>query len=172
MANVFLIMVILAALCTFSAASALANLPRISQDFVRNASIGGQFEIASSQLALERSRDPKLREFAERMVKDHTETGEKLNATLADTDMKKSVEPTVLDDKHQRMLDKLNATPAGSEFDKAYLQDQKDAHREAITLFGNYAKSGEDPALKEFASSTLPTLREHMNHAEHLRLPE
>jgi putative membrane protein len=38
---------------------------------------------------------------------------------------------------------------------------QTDAHKQAVALFSAYANSGDDPALKEFAKATLPTLKMH-----------
>ena len=56
----------------------------------------------------------------------------------------------------------------GVEFDKAYLQAQLSAQEYEMVVFLNEALNGEDGALKQFASSTLPTLEGHLDMAEEL----
>lgn len=42
----------------------------------------------------------------------------------------------------------------------------------AVELFREEASGGADPAIRAFASQTLPMLREHPRHAKALRPPE
>jgi putative membrane protein len=138
-----------------------------TQDFVHTASIANEFEIESSQLALEKSQNDNIKKFAQRMVDDHTKTGEKMKEVLSSTDLK--VKPAdKLDNKHQKMLDKLKSA-SNDNFDRQYVSIQNEAHREAVDLFDSYSKSGKDARLKGFASETLPTLKEHLEHVEQLK---
>jgi putative membrane protein len=75
--------------------------------------------------------------------------------------------PTALDAEHQKMLDELKAKN-GKDFDTSYDQIQVKAHRDAVTLFEAYSKSGED-SMKTWAGKTLPHLKEHLSMAEKLR---
>jgi putative membrane protein len=45
---------------------------------------------------------------------------------------------------------------------------QVSAHKDAVSLFGRYAKGGEDPKLKEWAGKTLPALQHHLKMAQNL----
>mgnify|MGYP003393133716 CR=1 FL=1 len=138
-----------------------------TQDFVQTASIANEFEIESSQLALEKSQNSDVKKFAQRMVDDHTKTGEKMKEVLSSSDMK--VKPAdKLDNKHQKMLEKLKSA-SNDNFDRQYVSIQNEAHREAVDLFDSYSKSGKDIKLKGFASETLPTLKEHLEHVEQLK---
>ncbi|RWF28204.1 MAG: DUF4142 domain-containing protein, partial [Mesorhizobium sp.] len=69
--------------------------------------------------------------------------------------------------KEQQLLDELKRV-SGEAFDQAYIKMQTDAHRQAVALFSTYAKSGDDPAMKEFAKKTLPTLKMHEKHVKEL----
>lgn len=140
---------------------------RSSNNFVKHASIGSTFEIQSSELALEKSENEAVKEFAERMVEDHSKAAEDLKKALESSDADSSYMGGGLDDKHQKQLDKLQNL-SGAAFDKRYIDAQIVAHNEAVDLFGNYARNGKDRALQAFAAQTLPTLKEHQAHVREL----
>jgi putative membrane protein len=126
-----------------------------AEEFARLASISGLFEVESSRLALERSKNEDVRRFAQTMVEDHTKANERLMRTA-----REGVQ-TELDGIHRDLLDRLKAADAGS-FDAAYVSEQVNAHQKAVDLFNGYAEGGDDAALKAFARETLPTLRKHL----------
>lgn len=45
---------------------------------------------------------------------------------------------------------------------------QVSAHKDAISLFERYAKSGEDPKFKDWAGKTLSTLQHDLEMAQDL----
>ncbi len=47
------------------------------------------------------------------------------------------------------------------------IKDQVSAHKDAVSLFRRYAKSGDDTALKDWAGKTLPVER-HLEMAQNL----
>jgi putative membrane protein len=127
--------------------------------FVSMASVSDQFEIQTSQLALERARDPQVRRFATRMIRDHQTSSQRL-MSIASRSSQGAMPAPGLDARHAAMLQTLSSTPEGS-FDAAYVQMQANAHQEAITMFQTYSSQGDDPALRTFARRTLPTLQMH-----------
>ncbi len=139
-----------------------------AKEFVEKATIGGKFEIDSSKLALEKSKNTDVRSFAQKMIDDHTQANEKLTAALPKAGVKASDVPTTLDEKHQKKLDKLREAKA-EDFDKDYVDAQEDAHDEAVSLFKDYAKDGDNVVLKDFASTTLPTLQDHHDKVDALK---
>jgi predicted outer membrane protein len=64
----------------------------------------------------------------------------------------------MLDSSHQSKLDKLKSLN-WDDFSKNYDQMQRDAHKDAVDLFGRYAKGGDNAELKQWASTTLPALQ-------------
>ena len=66
------------------------------------------------------------------------------------------------------MLTKLQKA-AAKDFDKKYLDDQADAHKDAIKLFKDYEKHGTNTDLKSFAGKNLPTLEDHHKQAKDLK---
>jgi putative membrane protein len=139
---------------TVKAATAVSG-----EDFVKTAGAAGMFEIESSKIAATKAKNADVKSFAQRMITDHTKAAEELKAATKKAGPKYNV-PTALDPKGQKMMDELNAADP-AKFDSIYVRMQTQAHMDAVALFERYAKQGDEPALKEFAAKTLPTLQEH-----------
>jgi putative membrane protein len=69
-----------------------------------------------------------------------------------------------LQGKHRDQMNRLSKL-SGAEFDREYMRHQLNDHEKAIALFQRQATEGSDAELKEFASRTLPALREHQQMA-------
>ena len=68
-------------------------------------------EIAAAKIALEKG-DADEKQFADQMVKDHTQTSTELKALVSGGDVQATL-PATLDGASQKQIDKLNAaTPA------------------------------------------------------------
>ncbi len=152
----------------FFAALALpaAAAPRSTENFVKNATVGNMFEVQSSIIALEKSQNEAVKEFAGIMVEDHREAAQAMKKALADSGTD-AVPPTGLDEKHRKLLDKMQSAE-GAAFDKQYINAQVMAHNEAVDLFAQYSRNGEAGPLQAFAAGTLPTLKEHQEHVKEL----
>ena len=137
-----------------------------ADEFIQKAGSGGTFEVQSSELALQKATDAKIKEFAQRMVAEHKASNDKLKSILQSAQMPP---PSGLDKKHKEMLDELQAAGPGGEFDRAYVDAQVKAHKEAVELFWTYAREGDNPALREFAQQTEPTLEDHFKHVQNLQ---
>ena len=137
-----------------------------AQAFVSKASIANRFEIDSSRLAVDKAQRNEVKFFAQKMVDDHSRTGDALN-TILESSESEAKPADALDGKHQKLLDKLSSTP-NNRFDREYIAAQTHAHKEAVSLFADYAQNGTDPRLKQFAADTLPTLQEHLRHVQKL----
>jgi putative membrane protein len=54
------------------------------------------------------------------------------------------------------------------DFARYYDPMQVSAHKDAVSLFERYAKSGDNPKLKDWAGKTLPALQHHLEMAQNL----
>ena len=131
--------------------------------FVKTAALGGMTEVEASKLAVSKSQDPKVRAFAQQMVKDHTAA----NAELKDLAARKGwTVPTSLDSEHKAAVQKLSAK-SGAAFDEAYSNQMMEDHEKTIALFEGATKSS-DKDVAAFAKKTLPTLERHKKMADSL----
>jgi putative membrane protein len=153
-----------------------AEMPAVEQTkvdtptFIKTVPGANEFEIQSSQLALQKGVKGDVRTFAREMIKDHTEAGKEFKAALSQSETTSATQASgpTLPPKEQGQLDQLKGL-SGDAFRKQYIEMQAGAHREAVALFQAYSQSGDDPALKEFAKKTLPVLKMHERHVKQLQ---
>ena len=135
-------------------------------DFVKEVAISDMFELQSNKLAEERGNAAE-KSFATTMIKDHTKTSDELKSMVKSGDVKAEL-PTALDSSHQSKLDKLSGYKA-ADFSSEFNSQQVSAHEDAVSLFGRYAKGGDNSKLKDWAEKTLPALQHHLDMARGLK---
>ncbi|HEY1615079.1 MAG TPA: DUF4142 domain-containing protein [Rhizomicrobium sp.] len=164
-----------AALFTFVCTAGGAYATPNSADFRHQAMASDAFEIASSKIALGQSSSTQVIAFAKMMIQDHTLTTKHLlvgsGMTQADIDAKvapgrdgKHASNDLVDQSHADMLDKLGREK-GKDFDADYMSDQVSGHKDAVSLFEDYGKSGDNRSLRTWARKTLPKLKMHLAKA-------
>jgi len=144
------------------------NNPLLAPGFMTQASSGDQFEIQSSQLALQMSQNAAVRNFANMLIADHARLSQAMAAAAVSAGL--TPPPPALLPPQQSALDQLRATAPGMAFDVAFQQAQIQAHQNALTLMQNYAASGDVPALRAAASSAIPTIQMHLQQAQMLQV--
>jgi putative membrane protein len=134
-----------------------------AQTFVDKAAVGSMFEVESSQLALRTSKDPDVKKFADMMVSDYGAANAELEALAKEQGL---TVPGELDKEHAAKLKSLQQTGPG--FDAPYVKAQIEGHEQTVKMFEQYAESGDNEALQNFAVKTLPTLRTHLDSIEQM----
>jgi putative membrane protein len=96
-----------------------------TQTFVREAAIGGMAEVELGQLAAGKASSDAVKQFAQRMVTDHS----KANGELKTLVQRKGLTlPTELDAKHKQTRDTL-AAMSGALFDRSYMDAMRTDQR-------------------------------------------
>lgn len=123
------------------------------------------FEITTSQIALQKSRNPQVRQFASMLIDHHTRT---TNLALAAAKSAGIMPPPpVLDaDKRAQIGQLLAAAPAN--FDRTFLGQQVPAHEVALQLHTGYARSGDAAQLRRTAQGAVPIVQSHLQQARRL----
>ncbi len=138
--------------------------PGAEAAFFQNGATAGLAEVAAGRTAEKRASSPRVRAFAQQMVKDHTQA----NRELKQLAMKKHMKlPAAPDDTQQQTLAKLKSMQ-GADFDKAYVAVQLSDHKDAVRLFET-ASMSEDPDISGFAQKTLPVLKHHLEMVQNLQ---
>ena len=132
-------------------------------DYVSRAGSIDLFVIRSSELALARSQDLPLREFARQMIRAHTGTSGQLSFAGRRLNLLPSV---TLRPEHEAMMQQLVESP---DFDRLYWRQQVSVHEQSIDLHARYSARGRSPTLRPVASAALPIERRHLAQLRAMR---
>jgi putative membrane protein len=133
--------------------------------FLMLAGASDVYEIESSRLVLQTTRNAEVRAFAEMMVEHHTKTTEDAAAAAVRAGLTPPM-PT-LDAPKRAMLAGL-ARFEGVERDRLYLTQQTMAHQEALGVMKTYADMGDTPELRAAAQATIPIIQRHLAMIERM----
>ena len=128
------------------------------QLFVMAAAEAGMGEVGISRLAMQKTQDERVQQYADQMIQDHSQVNQRL-AQLAEA---KGIEvpqrPGLKDTASAMSL----AVCDSSQFAQEYFNQQEAAHILAIGLFKAESQHGQDPEIREFAQAVLPRLEQHL----------
>ena len=142
--------------------SQVSKQDRDYMDDIAHANIS---EIAAAQLALQKSQNSDVKQFAQKMIDDHTKAEEELKQ-LADA--KGVTLPTEPDVKHKTEAKTLKMM-SGKTFDKEYVKHGGVADHEATQkLLQKVEKNAKDQDLKAYAGKTIQAVDEHLAMAKQL----
>lgn len=130
--------------------------------FMRHAAADGLAEVELGRIALERASSTQVRQLAQRIVDDHTKANQQLMEMARRKQVTLPTEPAPM---HKREAERLRGL-SGSAFDQAYAQAMVGDHRKAIRMFDVESRSATDSGLRQFAGTTLPVLKTHLQLAE------
>jgi putative membrane protein len=125
------------------------------------------FEIASSNLALQRSSNEAIRGYANRMLIERADMAGLLSRSRREAGVSYAPTPGGPLPRHTAVLERL-MTLQGSEFDAAYASSQLAAQAEAVAQVGAYSQNGGDGNLRRFSQEALPKLEAQLEHAKRI----
>jgi putative membrane protein len=130
----------------------------MDKTFVKNALQGGMAEVQLGQLALQKSSNDDVKQFAQRMVDDHTKLGDEMKQVAQQMSVKIPDAPSGKDKSTMAKLQALN----GDAFDKAYIKDMVKDHEKDQKEFKQEAANATNPALKQVATQGEQVISEHL----------
>jgi putative membrane protein len=131
-------------------------------EFAVNAADGGMLEVQLGQLAATKASSPKVKEFAQKMVDDHSKANDELKSLAAQKNISL---PASLSEDKQKKYDDL-AGKSGADFDKAYSEFMVKDHKDDIDKFKKCADDAKDADLKAWAAGKVPVLEHHLSMAQ------
>lgn len=145
------------ALPPYSATTSVSATPTISAAaYLSNAASIDLFEIRSANVALQRSNNARVREFANMMIAAHRGTSAQLSLAGRRLNLLPGAH---LNAKHEAMMAQLVAT---EDFDAAYRRLQIEVHEEALALHRAFATRGGSPTLRPIATAAVPIIERHL----------
>jgi putative membrane protein len=132
------------------------------EQFLKHAIEGNLAEIATGNLALQKSQTPSVRELANRLVTDHT-------AALAkETDLANHYGIEVPDSPspvQQWIYDQLSGQ-TGQEFDQSFATLEVADHQEDIEMYQDEVEHGSARPIRKTAAALIPVLQQHLQLAQ------
>lgn len=143
-----------------SSSTSFAASPR---EFLQGVVEGANSEIMLGRLASERARSPRVREYGQTLMSDHSQARDRALELGRRYGVRPTMRPTPEARAERDRLMNLN----GRDFDREFAEYMVDDHQKDIAEFRDEAREGHG-AVSEFARSQLPTLREHLRIATNL----
>lgn len=144
-----------------------AEAPMATADFVAAAAASDMYEIEAGKLAADRGTTQSIKDFGAMLQTDHKKSTEELKTAVGQTP---TTMPTAeLKPEQKDMLDALKAA-SGADFDKAFLDQQVQAHQKALDMLNAYAAGGADDPIKQWANKASPIVQGHLDKAKALQL--
>ena len=135
------------------------------QTFLRAAIEGNHGELAAAHLAMKRSSNDQVKQFAQRMLDDHTKMLQDLHGVEQGQRLKYADGSSAAGLRLQRKLMRLK----GAAFDKAFVDGMVKDHEEDVRDFTKEVETGQNPAIKGAAEASLPTIKEHLEMVQGLQ---
>jgi putative membrane protein len=129
--------------------------------FLREAGYADLAEVELGQLAEQKASSPEVKQFAERMVNDHTKNDDQLKQVAKQEGVTLPDNLSPKDEETKERLEKFS----GKEFDHAYMLDMVRNHTTDVAKFKDESKENISPAVKNYIDQTLPTLESHLKEA-------
>ena len=146
-------------------ASSSKSVSRADANLMHDLAQANLAEIEAGKMAQSKTKNDQVKQFAQKMVDDHTKAQEELQQLAQQKGVKLPTEP---DMKHRASAKMLSALE-GDKFDKRYLsQGGLSDHRNTHKLLSRVQDRATDPDLKALASKMLPTVDQHLTMAQEL----
>jgi putative membrane protein len=138
--------------------------PAMDKEFVKKALEGSMAEVQMGQLALQKSNDDQVKQFAQRMVDDHGKMVEQMKPAAEQMGVKVPEGPSK---SQMKSMDKMKAL-SGDAFDQAYIKDMVKDHKKDDSEFKQEAQSTQNPQLKQLVMESDQIIESHLQQIQQI----
>ncbi len=133
--------------------------------FAKKADRSDLAEVKLGKLAEQKGATDTVRDFGQRMVKDHSNANEQLKDAAQQDNINLPNQPNNMQEQEYNRLSNLS----GKEFDRAYARLMVKEHQKDVQALQHEANYGKNAQIKNWASTTLPTIQEHLRLARQMQ---
>jgi len=153
----------------FSSAAFSQTKPQLTDPEIASVAVtANQVDIANANIAMARSKDSSILQFAETMKRDHQAVIDQAVALV--TKLKVTPKDNAVSQK--LMSDEVNTrklleSKSGKAFDKAYIDNEVTYHKAVISVIETVLiPEAQNEELKSLLQKVLPAFHAHLEHAE------
>jgi predicted outer membrane protein len=140
-------------------------MPASDAEFVRALDAADTAELDVAKYVVNRTKDPSIHQFAQRMIDDHSTTAVQLEAATRGTNLRPTPREVPVNGLGARMLALLQSD-SGPQMDNDFMRIQVPMHRRALTLLQWESQNGQNLGLKTLATTLMPTVQQHLQIAQ------
>jgi putative membrane protein len=128
-------------------------------------------DVNAGKLAKARSHDKEVKQFAQRMITDHTAVNKQAAALAKKLGVKPAASDTSRSLKKEAAQNMANLRKLkGAQFDKAYVDHEVAYHQEVLDAIDKVLiPSAQNAELKGLIEKVRPAIAAHLEHAQHLQ---
>jgi putative membrane protein len=135
-----------------------------SRKFLGQAMQDGIAEIQVCQLALQKSENPEVKRFAQRLIADHSRMDSDIASVAQTVGVTVPNQPSTGKKSVYQRLSKLS----GRTFDRAFIDHNVRDHKSHVKEFGLQADAGSEVQVRELAQRELPILQQHLQLSQQI----
>jgi len=148
-----------------SAALQAQTLVERDREFLEQATQNVRADLSASRLALQKTRNPQVRAFAQHMLDERSRTHEEIQALARTKQVELPQELSILQQGTEMVMERLN----DERFDRRYVNRIGiEAREDQFDLFDRASREAQDTDVKALANRMLPALRSQLEAARNL----
>jgi putative membrane protein len=147
---------------SFAAGPDQASTAHQDTEFLKQANQGSVDEIDLAQIALKKSNDPDVKNFAQRIIDDHNKLLNNMKPFDMEAGLTVPEHDDVATDAEKAKLEVLT----GKSFDKAYIKEMVEDHHKVVEAFLSEEKKTGYPAFRTAVKEGEQVVREHLEIAD------
>jgi len=132
--------------------------------FLMNADESNSAEIAASQMALKKSKNPEVKAYAQQMITDHQKLRSDMSAL---TQQMGVMAPQPLNETHKAEAKRLAAL-SGKSFDMEYIKTMDQDHHKTLEMFNNEIATTSNSELKTVVTQGQSVIQQHTDMADQM----
>jgi putative membrane protein len=141
------------------------NATPAEQDFMMKATLSHLSEMDMATLAMQKSQNSDVKDFANMIQSDHSNAIEDLTDLMKDKNVS---QPSKLTPEAKGDLEKMTGL-SGAEFDREFVNMMVADHQKMVEMFEDQAAIAQNPDVKKYAEDLLPKLQMHLEKAQKLQ---
>jgi len=142
-----------------------ASVSQADVNFMTKATDANLAEINMARMALERSSDKDVKDFANMIQRDHNDALENLTDLMRDNNVP---EPKNLAAEQRNVIHSMTSL-SGPSFDREFANTMVADHEKAVEMFREEQANAQNPDLKKYVNDVLPKLEMHSEKSRELQ---
>ena len=143
---------------------ATGTLTPYDREFLTDAARGASMEVQLGNFAAQKATNDEVKRFGQRLATDHSQGGQTIRQMASNL---KFTLPQELTPEQRNLVSRLENL-SGKAFDREYIKEMVADHVKDISEYERAAAQATIAEIKQYASQSLPMLRDHLKQAREI----